>query len=58
MQVKATEKCFVNNTIHEPGAVFDFDGEPDGKVLVPVDDESPRQERRARGAKAAATGVE
>jgi hypothetical protein len=58
MKVKATEKCFVNNTIHEPGAVFDFDGEPDGKVLVPLDDESSRQERRGRGAKAAAADVD
>lgn len=58
MKVKATEKCFVNNTLHEPGAVFDFDGEPDGKVLVPLDDEAPRQERKTRGSRASATDGE
>lgn len=47
MRVKATQRCFVGNTLREENEVFEHPDGADGTVLVPVDEEPAQSERRA-----------
>ena len=47
MRVKATVKCYIDNSIREEGEIFEYSGVPD-LHLVPVDVETPKQGKRGK----------